>query len=127
MRPTRAGRSIGLSSSAAKHVILLLATLGTLFSSTAALPAQDVSVLTTLFKNIKDYTNMTNATAGILQRRQAPISVMVVGDSITQGHEGDWTWRYRLWEWFRDEGIAVDFVGPFIGTRVCVFRVSYFG
>jgi hypothetical protein len=43
-------------------------------------------------------------------------SIMIVGDSITQGHEGDWTWRYRLWEWFNDEGIAVDFVGPFIGT-----------
>jgi lysophospholipase L1-like esterase len=43
-------------------------------------------------------------------------SIMIVGDSITQGHEGDWTWRYRLWEWFDNEGIAVDFVGPFIGT-----------
>jgi lysophospholipase L1-like esterase len=43
-------------------------------------------------------------------------SIMIVGDSITQGHEGDWTWRYRLWEWFNNEGIAVDFVGPFTGT-----------
>lgn len=35
------------------------------------------------------------------------ISVMVVGDSITQGTEGDWTWRYRLWEWFRDQKVKV--------------------
>jgi len=45
------------------------------------------------------------------------ISIMVVGDSISQGSEGDWTWRYRLWEWLNSEGIAADFVGPFIGTR----------
>ena len=36
-----------------------------------------------------------------------PISVMIVGDSITQGQEGDWTWRYRIWQWFKDEGIEV--------------------
>jgi hypothetical protein len=32
---------------------------------------------------------------------------MVVGDSMTQGHEGDWTWRYRLWEWFDERGVDV--------------------
>ena len=41
-----------------------------------------------------------------------PLRVMVVGDSISHGQEGDWTWRYRLWEWFRDStSTAVDFVG----------------
>ncbi|WKD30886.1 NPP1 family protein [Streptomyces xanthophaeus] len=45
-----------------------------------------------------------------------PLKVMVVGDSMTQGHEGDWTWRYRLWQWFRDQRVAVDFVGPYTGT-----------
>ncbi|WP_206508055.1 fibronectin type III domain-containing protein [Streptomyces chrestomyceticus] len=44
------------------------------------------------------------------------LSVMVVGDSMSQGHEGDWTWRYRLWEWFQDQGVTVDFVGPYKGT-----------
>ncbi|MFI5899116.1 phosphatidylinositol-specific phospholipase C domain-containing protein [Streptomyces cyaneofuscatus] len=43
--------------------------------------------------------------------------VMVVGDSMSQGHEGDYTWRYRLWQWFRDQRIAVDFVGPYSGTK----------
>jgi lysophospholipase L1-like esterase len=48
--------------------------------------------------------------------RDAAIKVMVVGDSISHGHEGDWTWRYRIWEWFRQEHIPVRFVGPFAGT-----------
>jgi lysophospholipase L1-like esterase len=45
------------------------------------------------------------------------LKVMVVGDSMTQGHEGDWTWRYRLWDWFKSQNIAVDFVGPYTGTQ----------
>jgi lysophospholipase L1-like esterase len=47
----------------------------------------------------------------------APVHrVMVVGDSITQGREGDFTWRYRLWQWLRSQKVAVDFVGPYSGT-----------
>ncbi|MEV6871516.1 GDSL-type esterase/lipase family protein [Amycolatopsis sp. NPDC051128] len=47
----------------------------------------------------------------------APVRrVMIVGDSITQGHEGDFTWRYRLWQWLRNQKVAVDFVGPYSGT-----------
>lgn len=42
--------------------------------------------------------------------------VMVVGDSISQGREGDWTWRYRIWQWFQKEGISMRFVGPYTGT-----------
>ncbi|PMD22319.1 SGNH hydrolase, partial [Hyaloscypha hepaticicola] len=49
--------------------------------------------------------------------RPRAISMMVVGDSISQGGEGDWTWRYRLWEWFKVQDVVVDFVGPFLGTR----------
>ncbi|MEF3115129.1 fibronectin type III domain-containing protein [Streptomyces chrestomyceticus] len=48
---------------------------------------------------------------------EVPLKVMLVGDSMTQGYEGDWTWRYRLWEWFKKEHIDVDFVGPYEGTR----------
>ncbi|MGW8066888.1 GDSL-type esterase/lipase family protein [Streptomyces ziwulingensis] len=44
------------------------------------------------------------------------IRVMVVGDSISQGHEGDYTWRYRLWQWFQENNVSVDFVGPYHGT-----------
>ncbi|KAM5484513.1 hypothetical protein McanMca71_001459 [Microsporum canis] len=44
------------------------------------------------------------------------LRVMIVGDSISQGHEGDWTWRYRIWQWFRDQKVATTFVGPYTGT-----------
>ncbi|MFI5908178.1 fibronectin type III domain-containing protein [Dactylosporangium sp. NPDC051541] len=38
--------------------------------------------------------------------------VMVVGDSISHGSSGDWTWRYRLWKHLTANGAAPDFVGP---------------
>ena len=41
---------------------------------------------------------------------------MVVGDSISHGFEGDYTWRYRLWQWFQSNNVAVDFVGSYKGT-----------
>ncbi|KAH0523889.1 hypothetical protein TsFJ059_008835 [Trichoderma semiorbis] len=41
---------------------------------------------------------------------------MIVGDSISQGRNGDFTWRYRLWEWFHNNGVSVNFVGPYTGT-----------
>ncbi|MFE0771555.1 fibronectin type III domain-containing protein [Streptomyces sp. NPDC058861] len=46
-----------------------------------------------------------------------PLRVMVVGDSMSQGDEGDWTWRYRLWQWFKSQRVPVDFVGPYGGTK----------
>ncbi|MFC9288043.1 phosphatidylinositol-specific phospholipase C domain-containing protein [Streptomyces sp. NPDC057052] len=42
--------------------------------------------------------------------------VMVVGDSISHGYEGDRTWRYRLWDWARSKKWPVTFVGPYRGT-----------
>lgn len=45
-----------------------------------------------------------------------PITLMVVGSSLSQGWEGDFTWRYRLWEWFRDQSVDATFVGPYNGT-----------
>ncbi|GLA08346.1 hypothetical protein AnigIFM60653_009877 [Aspergillus niger] len=44
------------------------------------------------------------------------LRVMIVGDSMSQGKEGDYTWRYRIWEWFRAQHIAVQLVGPYTGT-----------
>ncbi len=38
--------------------------------------------------------------------------VLIVGDSLTQGHAGDWTWRYFAWRHLTDSGARVDFVGP---------------
>ena len=41
-----------------------------------------------------------------------PVRVLLVGDSVTQGSSGDWTWRYRLWQHLTSHGVAFDFVGP---------------
>jgi hypothetical protein len=38
--------------------------------------------------------------------------VLIIGDSVTQGRAGDYTWRYRLWKALQAERTAVDFVGP---------------
>ena len=38
--------------------------------------------------------------------------VMLVGDSVTQGSSGDWTWRYRLWQHLASTSTPVDLVGP---------------
>lgn len=51
-----------------------------------------------------------------LRTRDIP-KFMVIGDSITHGHEGDYTWRYRLWEWLQSSNTTVDFVGPYVGTQ----------
>ncbi|KAL2133203.1 hypothetical protein VTI74DRAFT_2748 [Chaetomium olivicolor] len=45
-----------------------------------------------------------------------PLKVLVVGDSISHGREGDWTWRYRIWQWFEEQRVPVRFVGPYKGT-----------
>jgi hypothetical protein len=43
---------------------------------------------------------------------QQPVRVLILGDSVTQGSAGDWTWRYRAWQALTDADVAVDFVGP---------------
>ncbi|KAH8766181.1 SGNH hydrolase-type esterase domain-containing protein [Diaporthe sp. PMI_573] len=58
------------------------------------------------------------------------VRILVCGDSISQGREGDFTWRYRLWEWFHNNSKThadtannnkntyptIQYVGPFNGT-----------
>ncbi|PPJ57770.1 hypothetical protein CBER1_00235 [Cercospora berteroae] len=51
-----------------------------------------------------------------LARRNTPTRIMIAGDSITHGQEGDYTWRYRLWEWLVKQNVAFDFVGPYTGV-----------
>lgn len=48
--------------------------------------------------------------------RQSGIRFLIVGDSISHGTEGDYTWRYRLWQWLRANNVNFDFVGPWTGT-----------
>ncbi|KFY45450.1 hypothetical protein V495_02964 [Pseudogymnoascus sp. VKM F-4514 (FW-929)] len=49
--------------------------------------------------------------------KRARAKLMIVGDSISQGMEGDWTWRYRLWQWLDNNKEDFEFVGPWTGTR----------
>ncbi len=41
-----------------------------------------------------------------------PVRILLVGDSVTQGSTGDWTWRFRLWEHLTASDVDVDLVGP---------------
>ncbi|KAK3180954.1 hypothetical protein K4F52_007768 [Lecanicillium sp. MT-2017a] len=45
--------------------------------------------------------------------------ILIVGDSISHGQEGDFTWRYRIWEWFKNNAADTkpEFVGPYTGTQ----------
>src|SRR5215468_102677 len=57
------------------------------------------------------------ASAAARTRRSAPSSVgspriMIVGDSITEGSSGDYTWQYWLYEHLRADGIRPRMVGP---------------
>jgi hypothetical protein len=38
--------------------------------------------------------------------------IMLAGDSITQGFDGDFTWRYRLYQELTRQQVPFDFVGP---------------
>lgn len=40
-----------------------------------------------------------------------PLRIMLVGDSVTQGSAGDWTWRYRLAKHLQTVGVDADLVG----------------
>lgn len=52
------------------------------------------------------------ADAGAAPTDPAPTRILLLGDSVTQGSSGDWTWRYRLWQHLTRSGVAFDFVGP---------------
>ncbi len=46
---------------------------------------------------------------------EAPLRVMVVGDSLSQGQSGSATYRYWLWRELERQRVAVRFVGPETG------------
>ena len=55
---------------------------------------------------------LSPASPAATARADGPIRILIVGDSVAQGSAGDWTWRYRLWEHYRAQGVVVDFLGP---------------
>lgn len=44
-----------------------------------------------------------------------PERILIVGDSVTQGWKGDYTWRYFAWKQLEAERQSVDFVGSATG------------
>ena len=44
------------------------------------------------------------------------VRVMMLGDSVTHGLSGEYTWRYFSWKGLEQTGAVVDFVGPHVGT-----------
>lgn len=73
------------------------------------LVAEDLDVATSGMSPSGNETNRP-------ERRQGSRRILIVGDSMTHCNEGDYTWRYRLWQWFQAQSISVDFVGPYEGT-----------
>lgn len=56
---------------------------------------------------------LTGCSLGSATADDGTTRLLLVGDSITQGRAGDWTWRYRLWQRLEQAGDQdVDFVGP---------------
>lgn len=95
------------------NVFFLLFTLYALVSSSSAAPPP--------WPGTSRYQHSSSGIASPVDhsfaaRQPDALRVMFVGDSMTQGKHGDWTWRYRMWQWFQDQGIAVTFVGPYTGT-----------
>lgn len=43
---------------------------------------------------------------------EGDIPIMIVGDSISHGSSGDWTWRYFFWKHLKNAGLSIDLVGP---------------
>ncbi len=52
------------------------------------------------------------ANLGAEPAEPAPTRILLLGDSVTQGSSGDWTWRYRLWQHLTRSEVDFDFVGP---------------
>ncbi|KUI53392.1 hypothetical protein VP1G_00676 [Cytospora mali] len=86
------------------HVPLRLVAviLTTTFASTLAIPDSVPDSLPNSNNGILPPTPaaVTDAVQQQQQQQNTSIKVLVCGDSITQGVDGQFTWRYRLWEWF---------------------------
>lgn len=56
----------------------------------------------------------TITVAPVAAHADDPQRILIVGDSVTQGRAGEYTWRYFLWKTL--EGQSVDFVGSSTGV-----------
>ncbi|KAE8347220.1 hypothetical protein BDV24DRAFT_146767 [Aspergillus arachidicola] len=74
-----------------------------------------LQMVTAIRDTIKTDSDSGITVNGLIGRDNA-LRVIIVRDSMTQGQDGDYTWRYRIWQWFKEQGVAVDLVGPYTGT-----------
>lgn len=58
---------------------------------------------------------VSNDSEGQMEKRQRALRVLVVGNSMSHCNEGDYTWRYRFWQWLSGY-TYMEYVGPYIGT-----------
>ncbi|WP_150237390.1 GDSL-type esterase/lipase family protein [Nocardiopsis quinghaiensis] len=79
------------------------------------------------------YWTAVRADGGPETEAEAPVSeprrVMLAGDSMTQGANGDRTWRYHLWTHLFPRVEGLDFVGPYTdpATRNMILPVPTTG
>lgn len=76
------------------------------------LPALLLCSLMTLGPALAGVGTLPAAVATRQEGSTGPLKIMLAGDSITQGFDGDYTWRYRLDRELRRQGVDFDFVGP---------------
>ncbi|OOC52557.1 MULTISPECIES: GDSL-type esterase/lipase family protein [Nocardiopsis] len=74
------------------------------------------------------YWTAVRAEGGPDTEAEAPVKthrIMLAGDSMTQGANGDRTWRYHLWNHLSPQVEGVDFVGPYTdpASRNMIFPV----
>ncbi len=55
-------------------------------------------------------------TAAAAAEATGPVKVMIAGDSISHEFTGDYTWRFRIWQEFRRQGVPMNLVGPRAGN-----------
>lgn len=83
----------------------VLLALATATGGLVALPAQAAQAIRTTQAAQSAGTAGTAGTDGVT-------TIMLAGDSITQGFDGDFTWRYRLYQELTRQHVSFDFVGP---------------
>lgn len=79
---------------------------------TAVVDSTPAMASTTDIDDIDDIGDIDATTEDFDDPEIVDVSLMLVGDSITHGSTGDWTWRYRLWKHLHANDVQVNFVGP---------------
>lgn len=90
--------ALSASASAASQtsMVHVVAQLAALYSPTTG-PAVFVANATTVNPVLPNPTS-ARYVPDVKHKRAGGLSAMIIGDSISEGQQGDWTWRYRIWQ-----------------------------